>query len=287
MFRCAVRLVGLLLPCVALAQAPPSPAHVPPGPVPPAPASLHATYDTFAAGIAIANLEAGFEFGPKTYEMKLGYHTTGMVGVLFKGHQFDLVNGVWHGRQAVPSRFVGEGFWRGEDRHADIAYRQGKPIIGVLVPPNANEREPVPESMQANTIDTLSALAELIHVVEATGACETTVHTYDGRRALEIQAHTVGQEMLEPTRRSSFAGKALRCDFAGRMLAGFRLGDDRERDGKPMHGSAWLAPAAAGGPLLPVRMVFETKWFGDATMYLTSVGPGSDLRVAEGSHRGN
>jgi hypothetical protein len=50
-----------------------------------------------------------------------------------------------------------------------------------------------------------------------------------------------------------------------------------------MHGSAWLAPVVAGGPSLPVRMAFETRWFGDAIMYLTSIGPASDLQIAGGN----
>jgi hypothetical protein len=30
-------------------------------------------------------------------------------------------------------------------------------------------------------------------------------------------------------------------------------------------------------------MAFETRWFGDAIMYLTGVGPGSDVKVANGN----
>ena len=277
MLRYGASFVGLLLTCAAFAQGASLPAPASPGPV-----ALHASYGAYAAGVPVADVEAGFSFGPGTYHMKLGYHTTGMVGFFFRGHQLDFVQGSWRGRDAVPAHFLGQGNWRGADRHAEIEYQQGKPIIRALEPPNEGEREHVPDSLQANTIDTLSALAELIRSVGDTGRCETTVHTYDGRRALEIQAHTVGEEMLEPTSRSSFAGKALRCDFAGRMLAGFKFGDTKENDGKAMHGSAWLAPIATGGPPLPVRVVFETRWFGDATMYLTGIGPGSDLRIARG-----
>jgi hypothetical protein len=270
MVRCGHGLIGLILPCAAFAQTPASVA----------PSALHASYQTYAAGLHVAEVETGFSFGPWNYQMNLEYHTTGMAGFFFRGHQFDYVTGSWRGGRATPSKFVGEGEWRGQERLAQIDYLQGRPSIRQLVPPNANEREPVPDTLQSNTIDTLSALAELIHVVRGTGRCETAVRTYDGRRAVEIEARTVGEETLESTARSSFAGKALRCDFSGHMLAGFKFGEDRERESKPMHGSAWLAPVVAGGPPLPVRMVFETRWFGDATMYLTGVGPASDLRLA-------
>jgi hypothetical protein len=260
MRRCWAGLIGLLLPSAAFAQ----PASVP--------SAMQLRYETYAAGIPVAQVESGFRFGPWTYQMTLGYHTTGLVGFLFRGHQLDQVDGGWNGRLAAPSLFVGRGEWRGVNRLAEIEYRQGSPVVRALVPPNTDEREPVPEALQAGSIDTLSALAELIHVVADTGRCETAVRTYDGRRAVEIEAHTVGEEVLEATSRSSFAGKALHCDFSGRMLSGFKFGDDRERDGRPMHGSAWLAPVMPGGRPLPVRMTFETRWFGDAVMYLTGVG---------------
>jgi hypothetical protein len=278
MLRCLAGFLGFWLPCVASAQTPA--AQIQPGQTP---LALHASYETYAAGIHVAEVETGFNFGPWVYQMSLGYHTTGLVGFFFRGHQFDRVDGAWQGPRAVPSEFIGRGEWRGVQRLADIAYNQGKPLVRELVPPNTDEREPVPDSLQANTIDTLSALAQLIHVVAQTGRCETSVRTYDGRRAVEIEAHTVGVEMLETSSRSNFAGKTLRCDFSGRMLSGFKFGDDRQRDSRPMHGSAWLAPVVAGGPALPVRMDFETRWFGDAIMYLTGVGSGPGTQVVGGN----
>jgi hypothetical protein len=267
MLRYGATILSILLPSAAFAQAP---------------VSLHASYDTYAAGLHVAKVETGLSFGPWSYQMDLRYHTTGVAALFVHGHQFDVVSGSWQGLRAEPSRFVGQGSWHGIDRLAEIDYHDAKPMFRQLIPPNDSEREPVPDGLLANTVDTLSALAELVRVVEASGRCEAAVRTYDGRRAVDIKAHTVGEEVLEPTDRSSFAGRALRCDFSGRMLAGFLFGEDRERESRPMHGSAWLGQITAGGPRLPVRMTFQTRWFGDATMYLTEVGAGSDLKVARG-----
>jgi hypothetical protein len=242
--------------------------------------SQRALYDTYADGLHVASTEAGFDIGATGYQMRLAYHTTGVVGFFYRGHQLSTVSGAWHGMQPVPSRFFGEGVWRGDSRIVDIAYDHGKPVIRQLVPPNADEREPVPDALQVDSVDTLSALAELMHVVAATGRCELKVRTYDGRRATEIEARTVEEEMLEPSQRSGFGGKALRCDFAGRLIAGFKFGGDREKDSKPLHGSAWLAAVVAGAPPVPVRMAFETRWFGNATMYLVSVAPAGDVKIA-------
>lgn len=261
MWRCALGLLAILIPGAAAAQHP---------------ASLQLSYETYAAGLHVAGVETELHLGPAKYRMDLKYHTTGLVGALFHGHQSDRVDGVWRGGRAVPSHFRGEGWWRGIDRLTEIEYLNGRPMVRDLIPPNAEEREEVPEKIRENTVDTLTALVQLLRAVADTGRCELTVRTFDGRRATEIEAHTVGQETLEPTSRSSFSGRALHCDFSGRLLAGFKHGDTKETESKPLHGSAWLAPVAAGGPALPVRMAFETRWFGDATMYLTTIGPASD-----------
>lgn len=267
MVRRGMALMGLILPGTALAQAP----------VP-----MHATYETYAAGLHVADVESGFTFGPWTYRMRFAYHTLGVVGFFYGGHELDMSYGAWKGDAAEPSRFLGQGVWRGEQREAELDYQQGTPEVHRLIPPNDTEREPVPDTLRVHTIDSISALAQLIHVVAETGRCDTTVRTFDGRRAVEIQAHTVGMEILPQTDRSTFAGQALRCDFQGRLLAGFRHDDDRRRDGRPMHGSAWLATVVPGTMRLPVRLSFETHWFGDATMYLTGVGLGDDVKMARG-----
>jgi hypothetical protein len=109
--------------------------------------------------------------------------------------------------------------------------------------------------------------------------CDTEVHTYDGRRVLDVVARTRGTDRLDPTARSTFSGSALRCDFEGRELAGFLLGEDDTEHRRPLHGSAWLAPLMPNAPPLPVRIAFQTRWFGLATMYLTGAGPGGTAQT--------
>jgi hypothetical protein len=237
--------------------------------------TVHASYDTYAVGLHVADVQAGFGLGPWSYQVQLVYRTTGLVGVFYRGHQINTVRGSWQDNEPAPAEFFGDGFWRGHHRVTLIDYANGEPLVRDLQPPNEAERQPVPTDLQANTIDTLSALAELMRHVAASDRCETTVHTYDGRRVTEVTAHTVGMETLAPTGRSVFSGPALRCDFEGRMLAGFMLNDSDEAHRKPLHGSAWMAQAVPGMPPVPVRMVFQTDWFGDATMYLTNAGPGA------------
>lgn len=230
---------------------------------------LQLAYQTYAAGIEVMEMRAAFGLGPWNYRVDVDYHTTGLVGLFYRGRQTNTVRGVWEDEHAAPLEFSGEGVWRGQSRRTLIDYDHGLPQIKDLRPPQETEREPVPLELQLHTMDTLSALAQLIRTVARGQTCETAVRTYDGRRVLDIVARTGGQEKLEPTGRSIFSGSTLRCDFEGRELAGFLIGEDDADHRRPLHGSAWMASMQPGAPPLPVQIAFQTRWFGWATMYLT------------------
>ena len=182
-----------------------------------------------------------------------------------------MAEGRFAGDAVVPERFSSSGTLRGDPRRTEIAYRAGQPTVRQLVPPNEAEREPVEAARTADTVDTLSAMAGLLHRVATTGRCDGRAATFDGRRLSVLEARTGGMQALEPTGRSSFAGQALRCDFVGRQTGGFMLGEDRARLERPQTGTAWFAPVA--GEMLPVRVAFRTRWFGEATMYLVAGDP--------------
>ena len=153
-----------------------------------------------------------------------------------------------------------------------IDWRNGSPVISQLIPPVEAERDPVPPEEQAHTIDSLSAMAVLLREVTQSGRCEGTMNTFDGRRLSALAAHTVGEEVLPPTDRSIFQGKALRCDFEGRQLGGFVHDTDIEELRRPQHGSAWFASLSPGAPPVPVRISFTVRRLGETTMYLTAQG---------------
>lgn len=264
MRRFAPTLLGLLLLTPA-----PAPAQTAP--------DLQATYEMYADGLHVAQVTATFRLGATSYAIQLAYHTTGLVSLFRHGHQMNRVVGVWDRGQPAPEQFSANGIWGGQDNATLIDYVHHQPVIESLVTPPQDKREPVPETLQENSIDSLSALALLIRRVQQTGSCEASVRTYDGRRASVISASTGGEEILGPSGLSMFSGKALRCNFVGQMVAGFLY---RDKDHTPLHGSAWLATLAPGDPPLPVRMDFQTRWFGEAHMYLRQLASAPPTEVA-------
>ena len=202
--------------------------------------------------------------------LQISYRTTGTVGLLMRSQQQTIATGrIEHGI-AIPARYVSSGLLRGGQRLTEIDYRDGQPIVRQLLPPPGTEREIVPEADRLGTIDSLSAMAQLMDEVSRTGRCDGTVRTFDGRRLATLRAWTIGTEVIPPSNISNYTGPALHCGFEGRQTGGFMLDQDRAKLQQPQRGSAWFAAVAPGGPMLPVRISFRTRWFGDATMYIAA-----------------
>ncbi len=247
--------------------------------VPPARAgdtgSFSAQYEGFSHGLLVLRLAGQLTLTPATYVGALQYHLAGMIGWMIRNEDQSQATGVFDGNSAVPKRFDSVGNLRGTERITRIHYSGGDPVIEVRTPPVQLERTEVPAGMTPHTIDTLSAIALLIHQASATGTCNGNATLYDGRRLTALTARTVGDEMLPKTGRSIFSGQALRCDFDGNQLAGFKKDEPEAEQRKTKHGVAWLAQAIPGGPLVPVKVIFENKILGQVTLYLTALTGGS------------
>ena len=130
-------------------------------------AQVQLAYDTYAAGIEVMQMHALLR--PRAVELphrrRLPYHRTRGAVVPRPPDQHRPRH--WHDDQAAPLEFFGEGVWRGQERRTLIDYDHGLPQIKELQPPQESEREPVPPELQLHTMDTLSALAQLMRRVAA------------------------------------------------------------------------------------------------------------------------
>ena len=226
-------------------------------------------YTGYSHGFVVLKLAGSLDLTPSGYALHVTFHTAGMAAWVVRADNDSQVSGRFAGDQAMPILFEGSGSLRGTRRLTRIAYQDGNPVIRTLSPPVEHERSAVPPSQTQHTIDTLSAVALLIHEVAMDGKCDGTATTFDGRRLAVQTSHTTGTEALPQTGRSIFHGEALRCDFDGRQLGGF-VNDENEDDlRKPRHGTAWLAAVLPGAPPVPVRVAFENKLLGQVTLFLT------------------
>ncbi len=243
--------------------------------------TLSAEYTGYSHGLTVLKLAGSLSLTPTGYAIHITYHTAGMIGMVVHSDNDTQAIGTFQGGAALPQLFVGAGHLRGTARATRIEYVGGNPVVKDISPPVEQERTTVPVAETAHTIDTLSAVAQLIRQVGENGTCDGTVTTFDGRRLASQTAHRTGDEVLPPTDRSIFAGRALRCDFDGRLLGGFVRNEDEEELKKPRHGTAWLADMVPGAPPVPVKVIFENRILGLVTLYLTSVTGGPLSAVAQ------
>ena len=236
------------------------------------------SYATTVAGLTVMMTDADVEMSSRGYRIDIAARTAGTYGLLIRGETRSLAQGMWSGNTVMPQRYAVSGIWRGAPRQTLMDYTTSQPDILRLEPPNAAEREPVPTALQHETIDTISAAALLARQATLTGACHGGTRTFDGRRLSEVTSRTGGWETLPAGATPAYSGPALRCEFEGRLLAGFLLDADREAAAKPQKGTAWLARLTPDAPMLPVRLSFEIRWLGSATMTLLAAKPeGSPL----------
>ncbi len=230
-------------------------------------------YTGFSHGFMVLKFAGTLNLSDKGYAAHVTFHTAGMAAWMLRTDNDSEVAGSFQADQAAPSLFSGSGHLRGTARETRIAYTDGNPVVQVLTPPVERERTAVAPEQTRHTIDTLSAVAMLVHDVATTGRCDGTVTTFDGRRLAVQTSHTSGTESLPQTDKSMFAGPALRCDFDGQQLAGFVTNENQASLRKPRHGTAWLAPVLPDAPPVPVRVAFDNNILGQVTLYLTSAVP--------------
>lgn len=240
-------------------------------PPPPAAADSHLRYAGYVTGLNVFTLYVKASQALDRYRMETRYHTEGVLSAFVSGELHTMAQGIWHGGRAAPSHYQTWGIWRDEARDTQLDYVSGKPVIRKLIPPIDGEREPVPAADQLGTIDTLSAFADLARQVNTSGRCEASARLFDGRRLSVVSVTHGGEEFLAPESRSSFAGRALRCDITSRQIGGFTFADRSTETARPTTGSLWFAkPTPAAVLLVPVRMSFDLRVLGHATLYLTT-----------------
>ncbi len=236
-------------------------------------ATVDADYAFYTAGLKTGALGTSLDLRPDGYRVKFDFHTAGLFSAFVHGQSETVAEGRWDGADAVPERYDSLGLWSGEKWQTLISYADQEPFVRALTPPREPDRDPVTPEEARQSIDSLSAMALLVHRVQQSGRCDGVARLYDGRRLMRLTAHTVGTELVPQSSRSPYFGKAERCDFEGLLIGGIEHDKEEGSTRRAKHGSAWFAVAAPGMPPLPIRMDFETIWFGTASMYLTNIRP--------------
>jgi hypothetical protein len=230
-------------------------------------------YALDVVGFPVADASLNIDRTDSKYRASFDFHTRGLANIVDGGRLDETVSGGLNSDRATPQMFASNGYLHGQNRIVDMTWQDGTPEVTQISPPNATERSDVPVALRAGAVDQVSMIVFLLHKVDETGRCDASAHSFDGRDLELFQVRTEGEEDIQATGHSGFSGRALRCAFTSQTLAGFRFGSAGDQDRRLHRGTIWLARVGSGGTRLPVRASVETRWFGDATLYLQSVLP--------------
>ncbi|WP_428375558.1 DUF3108 domain-containing protein [Lichenicoccus sp.] len=254
---------------LAPARAASVPAAPPGGAVPP----IRLDYALYGHGFHVMDVTVDLLLTPDAYSLRLNDHTVGLLGFMLRANVTSTAQGRFVGDGVRPVRFTSIGYSRGAQRQTQLDYVDGNPSVTVLAPPETR-RDPVPIAQARGSVDTLSAIADLMRRVERSGRCDGNALVFDGLRLTRARSQTTGQQTVPQDHGAAYGGTALRCDFVSQQVAGFLHNDDEAQLHRPQHGTAWINRVVAGAPPLPVRIMFEHPKLGLATMVLTRVEAG-------------
>ena len=214
-------------------------------------------------GVPLMDITLCLGLDAKAYRTAIKVATLGMADWIAHARIEGWAGGKVDGATLIPGSYADHGRIFGEDQSAAIAYPEGEPVLQRISPDPGKTRLPIQQDGLHGAIDGLSAVALESLAVTRTGTCQGEAHVFDGRQLRRAATHTGGQDTLPPNPRSVFAGRAVRCETESVLLAGFLRAKPITAQIEPRHSRVWLAPVVAGGPAVPVRMMFDADALGD------------------------
>ena len=96
------------------------------------------------------------------------------------------------------------------------------------------------------------------------GNCQGTYEVFDGARRYDLKLAQGGYADLDGKPNSYYAGSATACTATPELVAGFQQ-SALKANLYPQSATLWMAPAIAGFPTVPVRILAQSA-FGEVTL---------------------
>lgn len=250
-FRRPLRGAAALAAALVVLAPPPARAERPPG--------VALDYEVYAGGLHIASSDVELRVGTRAYAVSVSAAPRGILRWFGDWSFTAASNGEVNGR-IDPKGFSTASRNSRQTKTRSLSYGADGSIEVAMNP--VEEGDPVPEALQAGTVDPLSGAVLMVAAVTAGQGCDRTVPVYDGRRRFDLVFADLGRQVLRPSAQASFSGEALHCQvrleriagsWQNRHSSGFWRRDDGETDPRRRQMDIFLAEPLAGGPMVPVR----------------------------------
>lgn len=237
--------------------------------------TAHLTYVGYLGGAPVLSLQANIAVPEGAKPAEGGYivtadmATTGNLALLYPFTQSLKASGALKGHRPQPASYRSDmRIWNKQESVALTYGANGKVAIEAV--PLTRQAQMAQSQGYANgTMDPASAIVAVASAFAESGQCAGRYALFDGARRYDLVLEQGGFADLDPLGESYYAGSATECTATSELVAGFQQ-SALSANLYPQSAKLWMAPAIAGFPSVPVRIVAQSS-FGEMTLELTQV----------------
>ncbi|MBA4099572.1 MAG: hypothetical protein C0484_22710 [Rhodospirillum sp.] len=233
------------------------------------------SYVGYLAGAPVLSLEAsitvpeGAKPGDGAYFISADIATLGNLALLYPFTQRLQANGALKGGTASPSQYQSTMRILNRQESVILTYEPNG-TVGIEAVPLTRQAQMAREQGYANgTMDPASLIVAVASLFARTGSCAGQYQLFDGARRYDLALAQGGYADLTEMPNSYYAGSATECTATSQLVAGFQQ-SALNANLYPQSARLWMAPAIAGFPTVPVRILARSA-FGDMTLELVKV----------------
>ncbi|MCP1229486.1 DUF3108 domain-containing protein [Acetobacter indonesiensis] len=223
-------------------------------------------YLVFVHGLHVMDIQATYRLDDTQYGVGAHVKTAGLFGMFMKTDLTLQARGRFAGGKIEPESFETAGWSRKRTRHAIIHYQDSTPQVA-LMDPVETDREPVTDEERKGAVDTLAMLMGLLHDVRSTQSCRGQEKVFDGLRLTTLSFQSAGEQKIPSGGPLDWGEAALRCNFVGQQIKGFKFSSEKSKLRNPQPGRAWFEKIGTMG-LVAVRIELDHPKLGHITVLL-------------------
>lgn len=233
------------------------------------------SYVGYLAGAPVLSLEAnitvpaGAKPGDGAYFISADVATLGNLALLYPFTQTLQANGSLKGGKARPSQYQSTMRILSRRESVVLTYAPNG-AVGIEAVPLTRQVQMAREQGYANgTMDPASLVVAVASLFARTGSCDGEYQLFDGARRYDLTLSQGAHTELTEMPASYYAGSATECAATPQLVAGFQQ-SALNANLYPQSAKLWMAPAIAGFPTVPVRILAQSA-FGNMTLELVKV----------------
>ncbi len=232
-------------------------------------------YVGYIAGAPVLTLNAnitvpeGARPGDGAYAISADIATMGNLAVLYPYTQSVEAAGALKSGKARPTTY--QSTLRVWNRQESVTLRYSpNGAVGIEAIPLTRQAQMAQQQGYAQgTMDPASLVVAVASLFANAGSCNGQYQLFDGARRYDLTLTQGGYADLTGTPNSYYDGSATECTATPELMAGFQQ-SALNAGLYPQSARLWMAPAIAGFPTVPVRILAQSA-FGEVTLELVKV----------------